>query len=314
MKILDHSSNLKALGITCSIAMGMFDGVHLGHKNVIKAAVDHAYSHKQKSAIITLASHPRELTQGKSPELITNLSARLNLFERLGVDFVLVLDFNKQLQETSARDFFEKYLLNFLNTNFISIGYDHHFGKNRSGNPEILKKWCQEFNVQCHIEPALTFQGENISSSRIRNLIKNGNLDLSNKLLGHDYLICSEVIQGEGLGRELGYPTANLAVDENLVCPAHGVYYGHCQIGNNVQNYKCVVNIGVRPTVSTLQKTNIEVHILEFNNLSQDKKNIYGQGIQLSLSTRIRNEIKFNSVSELQTQIARDIEFALTQP
>jgi len=307
MKILDHDANLKALGITCSTALGMFDGVHLGHKKVIEAAVRHAQAHNQKSAVITLSRHPRELTAGKAPELITNLAARLNLFERLGLDYVLILDFNEDLKETTARDFFEKYLLNFLNTDFISIGYDHHFGKNRSGTPELLAKWCQELNLGCHITPALEIDGDSVSSSRIRNLIKNGDLETTNKLLGHEYLICSEVVKGEGLGSKLGFPTANLALDTNLVYPKFGVYYGHCMIGNSQQSYRCLVNIGVRPSVSNLAKMSIEVHILNFD------QDLYGKSIQLSLKSKIRDEIKFPSLNELKAQINDDLKFALTQ-
>jgi riboflavin kinase / FMN adenylyltransferase len=306
MKILEAEANLKALGITCSTALGMFDGVHLGHKKVIEAAVQHAYKHKQKSAVITLSRHPRELTEGKAPELITNLAARLNLFEKLGLDYVLVLDFNEELKETSARDFFQKYLLNFLNTNFISIGYDHHFGKNRSGNPQQLKEWCSELGLECQITPALEIDGNNVSSSRIRDLIKQGDLNQSNKLLGHEYLICSEIIQGEGLGHKLGFPTANLALDSNLVYPHLGVYYGHCVIANEKQSRRCLINIGIRPSVSSNNKLNIEVHILNFN------ENIYGKSIQLSLSKRIRDEIKFTSIDKLQEQIQEDIKLALT--
>lgn len=307
MKILDHDANLKALGITCSTALGMFDGVHLGHKRVIEAAVKHAQAHNQKSAVITLSRHPRELTAGKAPELITNLSARLNLFERLGLDYVLILDFNEELKETSARDFFEKYLLNFLNTNFISIGYDHHFGKNRSGTPELLAKWCQELNLECYITPVLEIDGVGVSSSRIRNLIKSGDLETTNKLLGHEYLICSEVIKGERLGSKLGFPTANLALDMNLVYPHFGVYYGHCIIANEKKARRCLVNIGIRPSVSNTTKMSIEVHILDFN------QDIYGKSLQLGLRNKIRDEIKFSSLDELKEQINNDLKFALTQ-
>lgn len=306
MKILEPAVNLKTLGITCSTALGMFDGVHLGHKRVIEAAVEHAVRHHQKSAVITLSRHPRELTEHKAPELITNLSARLNLFERLGLDYVLILDFDKNLMETSARNFFEEYLLNRLNTNFISIGYDHHFGKNRSGNPNLLKQWCQELSLECQITPALEMDGTNISSSRIRDLIKQGDLIKTNQLLGHDYLICSEVIQGEGLGHKLGFPTANLAIDPNLVYPGYGVYYGHCIISNEKQSRSCLVNIGIRPSVSNLAQLNIEVHILNFN------ENIYGKSIQLSLKNKIRDEIKFPSIDQLKNQIQQDIKLALT--
>lgn len=306
MKILEPAVNLKTLGITCSTALGMFDGVHLGHKKVISAAVEHAVLNHQKSGVITLSRHPRELTENKAPELITNLSARLNLFERLGLDYVLILDFDEKLMSTSARDFFEEYLLNRLNTNFISIGYDHHFGQNRTGDPKLLKEWCQELSLECHIEPPLEIDGLNVSSSRIRELIKKGDIYKTNQLLGHEYLVCSEVIQGERLGHRLGFPTANLQVDSSLVYPSHGVYFGHCIISNEKQSRSCLVNIGTRPSVSSLSKLNIEVHILDFN------ENIYGKSMQLSLKNKIRDEIKFPSLDELKNQIQEDIKLALT--
>jgi riboflavin kinase/FMN adenylyltransferase len=253
-----------------------------------------------------LSRHPRELTESKAPELITNLAARLNLFERLGLDYVLILDFNEELKETSARDFFERYLLNFLNTNFISIGYDHHFGKNRSGNPQKLSGWCLEQGIECQVTPALEIDGKIVSSSRIRDLIKQGDLNESNKLLGHEYLICSEVIHGEGLGHKLGFPTANLAIDKNLAYPHSGVYYGHCAIGNEKQLRSCLANIGTRPSVNNCNKLNIEVHILNFN------EDIYGKSIQLSLKNKIRDEIKFSSLDDLSKQIEKDVKLALT--
>lgn len=307
MQILDENSELKTSGIVCSVALGMFDGVHLGHREVISRAVEHAKATKTKSAVITLANHPRELTEGRSPSLITNLASRLDLFAGLGLDYVLILNFDQRLREIPAREFFEKFLLSKLNADFISVGYDHHFGKDRSGNPSLLKDWCDAARVTCEIIQPLKVAGLVVSSSVIRELIERGDIESANKLLGYEFLMIATVIEGEGLGKQLGFPTANLDQEANLILPALGVYSGFCSLVGEDAEYQCVVNIGTRPSFVDTKKINIEVHILNFS------QNIYGRTLRLSLSRRLRDECKFASSDELVNQIKKDIAETLTR-
>ena len=298
MQILHaHSPQLKS---PTAVALGMFDGVHLGHREVIQAALDYASSKEIKTAVITLANHPRQLTQGTAPKLITNLDTRLALFEELGIDYALVLEFNEELMNTSAQEYLEKYLLSILNVNFISTGYDHHFGKNRSGTPLMLQSWALEHRIKLEIIPAHQFKNQIISSSNIRNLIAQGELEEANSLLGYKFMIISQVIEGDKRGAQLGFPTANLKLPEDMVIPAKGVYCGQAQIKG--ETYSCIMNIGTRPSFTDSNEVIIEAHILNFQN------NIYGQTITLRLERKLRDEIKFNSAESLIKQIQKDIQ------
>ncbi len=297
MQIL-HPNSPKLQSHT-AVALGMFDGVHLGHREVIQTALDYAHSKNIKTAVITLANHPRELTRGGAPKLITNLDTRLAIFEELGIDYALVLEFNETLMNTSAQDYLEKYLVNILNVEFISTGYDHHFGKNRSGTPQMLQSWALEHNVKLNIIDAHKFNNKVISSSTIRELISQGKIDQANKILGYKFMIISKVIEGDKRGIRLGFPTANLKLPEDMVIPAKGVYCGQAIVQK--QEYRCIMNIGTRPSFTDSDEVIIEAHILNFNN------NIYGETITLKLDKKLRDEIKFDSANSLVAQIKKDI-------
>lgn len=299
MQVLNKTSN--KLPRKTAVALGMFDGVHIGHKTVIQQALDYAKANIVQSAVVTLANHPRKLTQGKAPDLITDLNTRLKIFEELGVDCVLILDFDKELMNTSAEDYLEKYLLNILNPEFISTGYDHHFGKNRGGSIEMLKIWTKNHHIKLVVVGEIDMDDEKISSSKIRDLIHLGKIKEANELLGHRFKIVSRVIKGKKQGQVLGFPTANLKLPEDTIVPATGVYSGRCSIEGFENDYKCVVNIGYRPSFDDGNYKSIEVHILNFN------QDIYGKDLNLEFEYKIRKEKKFNSLEDLKEQIKRDI-------
>lgn len=290
----------EAIPAACAVALGMFDGVHMGHKAIIQPVIDYARQYPEvKTAVITLATHPRALTQGKAPKLLTDLDRRLELFASLNIDYVLVLEFDEKLMQTSAEDYLQMYLKDTLNAEFISIGYDHHFGKARRGTPMLLRDWCQDNHCQLEIVEAFKFNNEVVSSSIIRSLIEDGEIEKANQLLGYDYSISGEVISGDKRGRELGFATANIAYAENIVLPANGVYFAMVKVAEDY--FKSVVNIGFRPTFKDENKLSLEVHILNF---TQD---IYGEKLELRFLDRIREEKKFNSKEELIEQIKKDI-------
>lgn len=297
MKILNINS--AKLSSPSAVALGMFDGVHLGHREVIEAAIKYGREHSYKTAVITLRNHPREFTQGKAPLLITNLDTRLALFEELGIDYALVLDFNESLMNTSARDYLQKYLIDILNTSFISTGYDHHFGKNRTGTPAMLENWAAERSLPIKIIPAYKFNGKTISSSEIRDLITKGDIVSANQMLGYKFMIISQVIEGDKRGRTLGFPTANLKLPSDMVIPAKGVYQGSAEYQGKI--YKAVMNIGTRPSFTEANDVIIEAHLLNFD------QDIYGKKLTLRIEKRIRDEKKFNSAEELIEQIKLDI-------
>ena len=303
MEVIYYKPGLPNCGFKTAVALGMFDGVHLGHKAVINKAIDYAKSKSIKSAVITLANHPRELTQGKSPQLITNLEERLIMFESLGIDLVLVLNFDANLMNTSALEYLDNFLYKQLNAEFISTGYDHHFGKNREGNLSTLETWCLSKNIVLNIEEALNINDEIISSSKIRELIKAGKIKEANLFLGHDFFIVSKVIHGDKRGTQIGFPTANLKNPESVVIPASGVYSGDCIIDNEKKIYRCAVNIGHRPSFNNESDLTIEAHIIDFN------EDIYGKNLQIRFKDRIRDEKKFNSPEQLIEQIKQDLEF-----
>lgn len=294
------SSSIKLKEKT-AVALGMFDGVHIGHKTVIQFAIDYARSNGIKSAVITLANHPRELTQGEAPDLITDLNARLKIFEDLGLDYVLVLEFDLDLMKTSAEEYLQKYLVDTLNVEFISTGYDHHFGRNRQGNVELLKTWTQVNKVELVIVGEIDMGNEKISSSKIRQLISSGKIKEANALLGHKFKIRSVVIKGRELGRKLGFPTANLQIPSDTILPVDGVYSATCSIDGIVGSFRAVVNIGVKPSLGNGLERSVEVHILQFD------QDIYGKIVDLEFEVRIRDEKKFNTLEDLKKQISEDI-------
>lgn len=297
MQILSKSTS--QIESPTALALGMFDGVHLGHRVVIESAIQFASKHGLKTAVITLKNHPRALTKGKAPKLITNIDTRLTLFEELGIDYALVLEFDQELMNTSAEAYLEKYLINILNARFVSTGYDHHFGKQRSGNPQMLKQWASINNIVIDIIEPFKLGGELISSSNIRELISQGQIANANKMLGYDFMIISKVIEGDKRGHSLGFPTANMQLPEDMIIPAKGVYSGTAKYKN--QSYQAVMNIGTRPSFDDSNRITIEAHLLDFD------QNIYGELLTLYLTQKIRDERKFNSADELIEQIKRDI-------
>lgn len=277
----------------------MFDGVHRGHKAIIKAATDYARKNNIASAAISLENHPRELTQGKAPMLITDVNSRLALLEELGLDYVLLLSFDEDLMQMPAEDYLKKYLVGILNAEFISIGYDHHFGRNREGTPKMLSDWCSKQSVGLHIEEAFNHKNYLVSSSLIRSLIKESKVELANDILGHDFFIIGKIVKGDGRGHRLGFPTANILFSEQIVLPKAGVYLGELSEGQN--KYQAVINIGYRPTFKTELEISLEAHLLDFEG------DLYNKKIKLSFQKHLRDEIKFESAELLVEQINKDL-------
>lgn len=284
-----------------AVSLGMFDGLHLGHRKILQASINYAKLNALKSVVLTFSEHPRLLTGKQVPKLVTDLDLRIALFKDFGIDEVLVLEFNKQLMNLSAQEYLDNYLKDLLNADFISVGFNHHFAKDRSGDVEFLKTWCLENSIKLHVEDEFRLGNEIVSSSRIRSRIALGDIEGANEMLGYHYKIISEVIRGKGKGRELGFKTANLKINPELIYPANGVYYG--LVKQDMEFKKSLINIGHRPSFDDGNELSIEVHILDF------EKNLYGKKIEIEFHSRIRDEIKFENTGELINQIKKDVEY-----
>ena len=289
------------------VALGVFDGVHLGHIEIIKKAVNYAKENKLTSVVATFSNHPHTEITGQAPMLLTTFEDRMSLFEKLGVDFVLALEFDSKLRHMSAQDYFTKVLVDSLNSRFISIGYDHKFGFNQEGSPDKLKEWGKKLGITIHVNPPININNEPVSSTRIRKNLAAGQVQVACKLLGRYYSVSGKVTQGLKRGKELGFPTANLMVQSGIIIPAVGVYTGFATIEDEVPKPRflpCVINIGFCPTFKEgTDELKVEAHILDF-----PYQELYGKKIQIEFVERLRNEEKFNSKEELIEQIKKDCE------
>ncbi|MBN3033378.1 MAG: bifunctional riboflavin kinase/FAD synthetase [Candidatus Saganbacteria bacterium] len=277
------------------VALGTFDGVHVGHKKVIEAAIKRAHRLSAHSAVVTFDPHPQEVV---APErglrLLTTLAEREELFASLGVDAVVVSGFSAGLRRLSGREYVERYLVGRLGVRHVFVGYDYAFGRGRADNPAGLKKLGARCGFGVTVLPPVRCGGQIVKSALVRDLISRGDFARALKLLGHPYRITGKVVSGDGRGRELGFPTANLKVDPRKLIPAHGVYFGY------IDGKKCLVNIGSRPTFRTGRVT-VEAHILNF------RGRLGGKTLKLDLFRRLREERQFSDAEKLVAQIKKDI-------
>lgn len=295
-----------------SIALGFFDGVHPGHQFVIGAAVEEARRQKLVASVVTFKDHPRSLTQGSSPLLLTVIDQRLAQFEKLGVEAALVLNFTEELCRLTPAEYVKNILVEAMGAKFISVGYNHHFGRDREGNPKLLAELGKNLGFSVQVAPPIFVDGQEVSSSRIREAIVAGEMEVANRLLSRPYAIVGQVVSGDARGRSIGIPTANLATEEYQVIPARGVYVGTARLAKG-EAMPAVINVGLRPTFASdklkqeaassgRDSSNllVEAHILDFN------ENIYNQKLEVCFLKYLRKEQKFDSVAALKEQILSD--------
>jgi len=284
-----------------ALALGVFDGVHLGHEKVIINAVKKAQELGTTSAVVTFSKHPRCIISKATPSIISSLEERLELFENLGVQAAVVLDFDEKLAKMTAKEYLENVLIGCLNAKSITIGYNHKFGSDKSGGGKFLEEYSKKYGYKVNVISPVKIDNHVISSSVIRKFILNGDIETAAKFLGRPFKVKGTIIHGQHLGRTLGFPTANLSLPEELIIPLNGVYSGLVKIDSKV--YHAVINVGKRPTIGDLKKDLVEAHILDFD------QDIYGKTLEVSFLKRIRDEIKFNSLEELKVQIKKDCDF-----
>lgn len=278
-----------------SIALGYFDGVHLGHRAVINSAVNFAKENNLKSAVITFKDHPCCFFYGVCPKYILTREQRREKLASSGIDYLYELDFDEKLSSLSAQEYLENILVKYFTPKSISTGFNHHFGAQKSGTPEFLRNNSKKYGYEYFEIPPQKIDNEIISSTAIRNYLQNGQIEKANKMLKDNFAITGIVVEGQKLGRKLGFKTANLIYPPELIDLPFGVYETNTQYGKGITNF------GIRPTVSSTQKPVAETHILNF------ARDIYGEKINVEFVRMLRKEQKFNSVDELKQQIAKDI-------
>lgn len=303
MKILRAAKELENPGRKVSLAIGFFDGVHLGHQQIIRQTIADARAVNGVALVVTFDVHPASVVNpAHAPSLIYQLSQKLRVIESLGSDALLLVHFDMAFSKQPGEVFIRELARELGRIHSICVGADFTFGHKRSGNVELLKKIGAELNFTVHGMSAVCLDDKAVSSTRIREAIRAGSLDEASQMLGRAYSICGKIIRGDQIGRKLGFPTANLDV-QGLVLPPTGVYAINAKIGS--ANHPAVVNIGARPTVAPGQpQIRVEAHVLDFDG------DLYDQEIELVLVQKIREEFKFPNLDALKGQISRDIENA----
>lgn len=279
--------------------VGVFDGVHRGHLEIISRLSKVAKDKKCESVIITFEPHPRlVLPHSAEVRLLQTLDEKLHRFELAGVDVVLVIPFDKEFSRVTPHDFIKNVLVDQIKVSHVITGYDHFFGQNRQGDFDMLSKMGKEFGFTVDELPMVLVAEHTVSSSVVRRALLDGDVRLASTMLGYAYEMTGTVVAGNKIGRNIGFPTANLDLNNNhKLVPGQGVYATLVKIGGSV--YKAMTNIGYRPTIDADHLT-IEANIFDFN------QDIYDKEITLSFIERIRDEKRFASLGDLQLQLASD--------
>ena len=285
-----------------SVALGCFDGVHIGHSKIISESVTAAKNKGLCSVIWSFEIPPKSILKNEKGLLITPLNEKKRLIRALGADYLISVPFNEKIAALSPQDFFESILIEKLNAKHIVCGYNYRFGNGGSGDTELLRSFCNEFGIELTVVNEVKINGKTVSSSAVRALLKEGNLRDAEKMLGRRYYIRAKVSNGQHLGRSLGFPTVNQALSAESSPLRKGVYLTQTKINGQIKYG--VTNVGNRPTVSENSLV-CETHILDFNG------SLYGKTLKVEFIEFIRDEKKFDSLDELKEQIKKDAETAI---
>jgi riboflavin kinase/FMN adenylyltransferase len=291
------------------VSIGVFDGVHLGHQAILQANLARARALGARPTVVTFRQHPKQLLLGRSPRTLTSLEHRLELFRRAGVEHTLALTFDQTLREVPAEDFTRQVLVAALGARAFVLGFDSKFGHDRRGTPELLRGLGLDVEVVGKVEVG----GRAVSSTAIREAVELGDLESAERMLGRPVSVLGTVVEGDRLGRELGFPTANLDLHHELH-PPNGVYAGWARVlapgprgqAGNGPPRPAVANIGVRPTLDgqAAAAPRVEVHLLDFSG------DLYGRDLEFEFGHLLREERRFGSLDELREQIGRDVSAA----
>jgi len=281
-----------------SLSIGIFDGVHIGHQSIIKKLNTIAAKKNLQSAILTFWPHPRTVFNPNDDlKFLNTIEEKTYLLEKNGIQHLFLKEFDEEFRNLTGEEFVKQILVEKLNVKHLIIGHDHTFGKNRSGDFNLLQKMSSEFGFEVEQVEAVDFQSRHISSTQIRNALTEGNVKEANEMLGYVYSVSGEVIDGKKIGRTIGYPTANIAVNSMKLLPKKGAYI--VDVFVNSQHFKGMLSIGTNPTVDG-NSLSVEVYILDFN------EDIYGKEISVNFREFLHDEIKFESLEKLIERLDED--------
>lgn len=308
MKIYYNLSEFKPLS-NAVVTIGTFDGVHLGHQKIINRLTEVAHARNGESVLLTFFPHPRMIIDPQNAELkmINTVKEKASILEKLGVDHLIITPFTRDFSNQTPLEYIKNVLIDRIGTKYLIIGYDHHFGKNRLGNITDLEKYASKFDYQLEEIPALDIDAVSVSSTKIRTALLSGDVALANSFLSYPFSLSGNVIKGDKIGRTIGFPTANIFIEETYkLIPSDGIYAVTVEISNTDNNrlnglreYKGMAYIGQRPTINGMTR-NIEVNIFDFN------EEIYGQDVKMIFHEFLRGDAKFSGLEELTIQLKKD--------
>ena len=302
MKIFQSMEEINNIEPT-AVAVGNFDGIHLGHQAIIKKAVYDAKGEGYKSAVFTFSNHPRNLMESKkNVKGILYMEDKLKIIEELGIDYVSNVPFTEDIMYMEPVDFIDHILVQKMNMREVLCGFNYHFGRKAEGNVQLLISEGMKKNFGVHVAEAFKVNGNVVSSTLIREKIALGDMEGCEALLGRPYAIKGEGVVGNKLGKKFGFPTSNMNIDDSMVSPPNGVYITVC-IYDNI-SYPSITNVGNKPTIGEYVK-NIETHIFNFD------RELYGKEIKVEFVTKLRDERKFDSFADLENEIDKNCREAL---
>ena len=284
---------------TVNITIGNFDGVHLGHRDFLGSIKKSSLASDVKFVVITFIPHPAQALKGQSGFLINTYEERRESLEKEGVDYLLEVDFTRDFSSLSPEQFVENFICTFPKVECVYLGYDFSFGANRAGDHSKSQKIFAEKNIPLKLQHEFKLQDTTVSSSEVRQALQKGDVERAAELLGRQYYVSGRVIKGQGRGKQIGFPTANLDYNREIILPSKGVYLTKTQIHDMV--YFSVTNVGANPTFNTENELHVETHLLNFT------RDIYGDEIKVFFYKKLRDEKKFQTVNELVEQIKTDV-------
>ena len=307
MKVYRHLDEFNKIK-NAVVTIGTFDGVHMGHRKIISRLVEVADQINGECVILTFFPHPRMILNPEDAnlKLITSIDEKAQLLRSLGVDHLIITPFTRDFSNLKAKTYIQQILVDKIGTRKIIIGYDHHFGKDREGNLQKLQKYASEYEYEVEEIPEQDIHDVAVSSTQIRRALILGDVQTANDFLGYPFSLYGQVIKGDQLGRTLGFPTANLLIEDNhKLIPADGIYAVRVRVDGQAAMHNGMAYIGNRPTINGMLR-NIEVNIFEFD------QDIYRQYLTMEFFHFIREDIRFNNIDELKEQITKDKQAALT--
>jgi len=299
MQVINGFEKLPSFSNNSIVAIGNFDGIHLGHQKILQLLAKKTKKHALLSLVLTFSPHPEKILGEKRVKMIQTLDQRVREIKKFDIKAVLIVPFDEKFSSLSGQDFIQKIVVNLLKAKAVIVGESFRFGKNREGDISLLRRSASRFNFQVYSISPVMKEGMIVSSSLIRNSLQEGNIETANALLGRLYEIEGKVIKGKSRGKALGFPTANIETENEIVPP--GVFITTAGIESDT--FPSLTNVGNRPTFDQ-QETIIESYIINLN------KNLYGEKIKINFIKKIRGEMKFKTPDDLSQQIERDLERA----